>query len=50
MFFFFAKSIWGLASPLNLTVIGLCLGTILLWSPWRRFGAAITHQNRRAAE
>lgn len=38
MFFFFTESIWSLASPLNLTVIGLCLGTILLWSPWRRFG------------
>ncbi|MBT3535967.1 MAG: YdcF family protein [Rhodospirillaceae bacterium] len=39
MFYSIAKMFWGLATPLNLTLILLCLATIMLWSRWRRQGA-----------
>ncbi|MBT3370863.1 MAG: YdcF family protein [Rhodospirillaceae bacterium] len=38
MFHSAAKIIWAIASPLNLTLLLLCLGSLLLWTRWRRFG------------
>ncbi len=38
MFHSAAQIIWTIASPLNLTLILLLLGTLLLWSRWRRLG------------
>ena len=36
MFFYLSKVLWLLVEPGNLLLIGLVLGTILMWSSWRR--------------
>jgi len=38
MFFILSKVLWILADPGNLLLILLVIGTVLLWSPWRRAG------------
>ncbi len=38
MFFIASKVLWVLADPGNLLLIFLVLGTVLMWTPWRRAG------------
>jgi uncharacterized SAM-binding protein YcdF (DUF218 family) len=38
MFFYLSKILEPLTSPFNLLLVALCLGTLLLWTPWRRGG------------
>ncbi len=41
MFFSLAKFVWILANPLNLTLLLLCLATLLIWLGWRRLAGWI---------
>lgn len=38
MFFYLSKIVWFLADPGNILLIGLCLGTVLVWTRWARRG------------
>ncbi len=38
MFFILSKVLWFLTDPGNLVLILLTIGTVLLWTPWRRGG------------
>ena len=38
MFFVLSKVFWTLGNPANLLLVALCVGAVLLWTPWRRAG------------
>ncbi|MCW8835247.1 MAG: YdcF family protein, partial [Rhodospirillales bacterium] len=38
MFFYLSKILWFVVEPGNLLLIILCVGVVLLWTPWRTAG------------
>lgn len=41
MFFYLSKFAWFIAAPGNLFVVMLVIGTLLLWTRWRKYGRAV---------